>query len=202
MTPNELTTILAEPLGRQFDIPFRLMLFEQAMTSSAQYIRQTLERDPRRRQELLSHVVLKTNREGSSLQTIESIPQAIYANGRVFDYVGSSDGLHPYTYVSSFSKVQYLNQGKFVRPGVKYYTFNNSKIEVFPPVGNPNIRVDTVFTDHQSVVNLNAKSQNADYWNTELTVPMDVLNIVIKDLKQQLQIEPRENEPETTSKDS
>lgn len=176
------------------------------MVAASQFIRQTLERDPKRRQEMVRYVVLPTEYSSGVLTTKVDVPQGIFANGRVYDYVGSKDGMNPYTYVSSLSKVRYLQSSKFARSENKFYVIdgenNGAKLQLYPAIGTPDVRIETVFADLEAVHRLNAQADKVDFWESDLRIPKDVINIVLTHLKQHLQIEPKENAPDTTSQDS
>lgn len=217
MTPNELTTLLAEPLGRQFDEPFKLMTFDRGVAWYARLLRNSIEKDPRRRKEFYKAVVLRTapivkngiglqlnnecdvqnldlNFGCSIVQTVKDVPKSLFVNGIVFDYVGGAGGDNPFGQISNSSVLRFYKYNKYQKSQL-YYSYINSKIQVYDDPRIRVIRVDGIFLNLKDVHECTCDALQKDWWNTNLDIADDILQQMIQFVSQE--INPKLNTPVT-----
>lgn len=182
MTPNELTTLLAEPLGRQFDQPFKLMILDRVIGRYTRLVRQTLERDPRRRKEFIRPVVVQMERVDNTMHSIsiDQVPKALYANGILFDYVGKPDGTNPFISATSETVLRFTESNKYLKDAV-YYLYTGERIKVLNNPMIPSVRIDGVFTDIREL------DKSDDFWDKDMGIPKDISDLIIEQVGQMLQ---------------
>lgn len=196
MTPNELTTLLAEPLGRQFDEPFKLMVFDRAVIWYERLLRNTVERDPRRRKEFLASISMNVKLKSASeipnsqdcdttiamgcpvLETIKEVPKGLFVNGIVFDYVGGLDGGSPYSQISSPAIQKYDAYNKYQK-SIDRYSYLNNKIQIYGNVNLAKVRIDGIFVNLREVQSCGC-DETKDFWNTDIPYSRDILQQVIQ----------------------
>jgi hypothetical protein len=191
MTPHELTTLLAEPKGRQFDEPFKLMLLDRALVWYARLVRNTLERDPKRRKEFLRSVTMTLAGKDPRETTLE-VPEVLYANGINFEYVGTENGKRPFIQTSSPSNMEFFCHNKYQKKAT-YYTFINYKIQLLNENILNKIRLDGVFLDPRVISKTNGQDPY-EFMNTDMRIPKDIMQLIILSMEQNdLRAEPTKN---------
>jgi hypothetical protein len=202
MTPHALTTLLAEPKSRQFDEPFKLMLLDRCFVWYSRLVRNTLERDAKRRKEFLRTVILDLELSSPRV-TIEEVPVLLFANGINFEYVGAASGKKAFIYTSSPSNIEFFNHNKY-QTEATYYTYIDGKIQVHNNDLLKQVRLDGVFLNPRIVSEINGQDPY-EFMNTDMRIPGDILQLIILSMEQNdLRAEPIKNnkdELEVTSED-
>lgn len=195
MTPEQISVQLAEPLGRQFDVPFREMIKDKVLYWSERMVRNTIDKDFRRRKQLVGmfsplilHMEkvnnLPTGHPGNYRNWAESagcIPAPLYANGIIFDYVGTVDGTTPF--INSFSPTldRFAQADKYIS-NVLRYSYLSNKIQVYRNPDISQIRMDYIPSNFRDYAIFNAAMCNTDCtWdNDEYPLPGDILQLVMQ----------------------
>lgn len=186
MTPNELTTLLAEPHARQFDEPFKLMLFARAMTWYSRLARNTVEKNPLRRQEFTRTVILPMKpASGVHAESVDVISSPLFVNNILFDYVGSKDGNGPSIRVSSPAAIKIFKSNKYQKHQF-YFSYIGGKVQSYPNPGIKHLRVDGLFLHLEKLhackvcaCNECGEQETTDFWNTDMGIPGDIEQLII-----------------------
>lgn len=196
MTLNEIITILAERVGRQFDQAFKRELRVIVMVWRSRIMRQTLERNPLDRQFFKDGFLLDLEEvsitecpelAGQSctvLRSVKTIPRPVRASGIVFDYIGTDDFLQPFDRIQMwyyrFKKTSPVtgDRAKYAYKNNRIYIVNNTLIE--------RIAVEGVFEDPRSVYEMQCDdtagvkcaSDDMDF-NTSLEVGQAIIQAIL-----------------------
>lgn len=97
MTPNEITTVIAQPFGRHLDLPFKLQLFERVKAWRSRLISNSLDRDQQDRVFFQStyRVPMEVKENYSISKT--TVPKPMEETHNYYDYVGNGDPI-PFIY--------------------------------------------------------------------------------------------------------
>ncbi len=193
MTPNELTTLIAEPHAREFDEPFKLMIYDRAMVWFSRLARNTVDKDPRRRAEFTRPVYLCMQQaDALHAESRETVPSPLFVNGILFDYVGSVDGTGPAIRITSPSALKVFAENKYNKHAF-YFSYLGERIQFYLNPGIKKIRVDGLFLNLKKVNECHACScadcgteEPIDYWNTDMGIPGDILQLIIQAVEQDL----------------
>jgi hypothetical protein len=193
MTPNELTTLLAEPYARQFDEPFKLMIFDRAMIWYSRLVRNTIEKDPRRRQEFTRSVIVPMQPVTALYaESKEVLSSPLFVNGILFDYVGSSDGTSPAIRISSPATLEIFANNKYQKHQF-YFSHLGNKIQFYKNPNIKHVRVDGVFLKLQKIHECQTcecddcgELESVDFWNTDLGIPGDIEQLIVAAVEQDL----------------
>lgn len=195
MTPNQIAVQLAEPSGRQFDVPFRRMIKDKVIYWTERMVRNTIDKDPRRRAQLLQPLLVPlspvnnnlTGHPGNYKKYAEStrIPRPMFANSINFDYVGSQDGATPFIYSPGLMQDRFGASDKYLGEALRY-SYLGGKIQVYR---NPDISVVLL-----NYIPANMKEyfefqiacgQALCAWDDcEINLPGDILQLVIQSIMQ------------------
>jgi len=179
MTPNELTTLIAEPHQRQFDEPFKMMIFDRAMFWYQRLAKNTIDKDPRRRIEFMQSVQASMVKvsfpqcQDKIAETVLEIPDTLFANGIKFDFVGKVTGSLAFTRVTSPSNLEFFKHNKYQKG--PFYSYINRKIQVYEP-DIKFIRIEGLFLNLKKLSDCNSA---IDFWNTDLVIPGDIMQLII-----------------------
>lgn len=176
MTPNEISTIIAERVKKQLDIPFKLMVFDLVKTWRSTLVKNTLERNPSMKSFFMQTLIVGTQPHSSagctlptcldSAITIVPIPQAIRTGVNPYSYVGGIKGNKAYSYGMP-SVAEYLKENKYSQETVYWHKSSDKVILSSPIIAN--VRIDDVFDDPLEVAKLQCKLVSngpCDVWNS------------------------------------
>lgn len=196
MTPNEIAVQLAEPSGRQFDVPFRHMIKDKVIYWAERMVRNTIDKDPRRRAQLLQPLLVpmhttSNNPSGhpgnykSYGESISMIPRPMFANSINFDFVGSQDGSTPFIYSAGLAMDRFGSHDKYLKE-VPRYSYLEGKIQVYRNPDIPNILINYIPANMKEYAEFQlACGQTLCAWDDqELRLPGDILQLVIQSIMQ------------------
>lgn len=206
MTPNQLTALIAENLDKEFDIPFRLQLWERVKYWRDKIIDQAISKRPQDRKFYVQSLFLSMSTVNSIpcnalinlpvSATEEEIPQLVLAGGIIFDYFGGVDGKSPYREVRP-GMYNYVSESIFQKMFPAYEYSNNRG--VVDKIDVPMVRIDAIFHDPQ-YVNLLTNSctgNTSDPWDQEFPMPGDITQQVVQMILQvDYNRKPEERAPE------
>jgi len=182
--------IIATPLDKQFDDPFKLIIMKLVDVWRARLIRNSLEKAPQDRKFFRQTLYMRTkvvdeticNLTGCEIvETIDALPMSIRANNMMYDFVGAVNSTTAYQQVYS-GTLEYVLQEEYNKAPL--FMVENGKLRIYrakPPV----IKVETIFPDPQLVARMScANGVNCDYWNSNYPVPEDILQTIIQGIRE------------------
>jgi len=199
MTPNELTDILAMEIGSVNDWAFKRSVLARANATRAQLMKRTLEKTPQDRSVFTQAITVDMENfnfiDGTGLECVQSrsvcdIPVPLRSNSIVFDYVGSVDGSHAYR-ETNIGMSQFLKAG---RMGAKLIPYRYMDPRLY--IEHPNVArvlIVGIFADPEEIYNLNAKlsaCKDCDFWEARYPCSEDILDIIIKDIRESWRTRP------------
>jgi len=193
MTPNEITTVLASGFDKTFDVPFRRMLMERVDMWRARHIKNTLDKTPADRKFFRSTIFLSTTETSSVPCTLPvtvcdvwvtgTLPTPLRANSMLFDFVGSVDGMTPFS-ESSPGMVNFKNKGKYSHKLVPYI-FSNDKLYIYKKV--PMVRVDLIAALPIQLENFQCLGDSGtvcDFWDSPYPCPPEILQLIFQSIRE------------------
>lgn len=196
MTPNQIAVQLAEPSGRQFDVPFRRMIKDKVIYWTERMVRNTIDKDPKRRAQLLQPLLVPlhpvnnnpTGHSGNYKKYAESslcIPRPMFANSINFDYVGSQDGATSFVYVPGLAQDRFGSSDKYLGE-IPRYSYLGDKIQVYRNPDMPAVMINYIPANMKEYAEFQlACGQTICAWdNCELRLPGDILQLVIQSIMQ------------------
>jgi len=164
MLLSQISEILAERIGRQFDIPFRDELEDLVVIHRARILTNILSKDPSKKKYYSNSIIIdleEVNKEECDeladcncenvLRTIEEIPQVLKVGNNPFDYFGSVGGSQAFGW-TTFAAEQYLSTSKVTGKRTRYTVINN-KGYIFKEKNIPKVRIEDVFADPRKLAN-------------------------------------------------
>jgi hypothetical protein len=130
---NQIVTILAERVGRQYDLVFKRELKTIVNTWRSTILRQTLKDSPRETSHFQLSWVMPIQKDfkikcpfnyGCVLRTVDKVPQGLRLNQFPYSFVGSADLETPYTYIYP-SQLSTIKSNRNARKNNGYYTILN-----------------------------------------------------------------------------
>lgn len=211
MTLSQITEILAERVGRQFDVPFMKELEELVVAHRARILTNSLQKNPAQKKYYSSFIIVDLEVVDkdecpeieecgceSVLRTVSKLPISLKVGNNPFDYFGSPGGVNPFGW-TTFSQEAYFKHNKYTKNRTRYtllndygYVFNDKNIE--------KIRVEDVFADPRKLANFTCStSDNIPCYDstTEFLQDEAVAQLVIQSiLSQDLRLVPLEEKIE------
>lgn len=193
-TKNEIVTILAERVGRQFDQAFKRELSVMVSYWRATIMRQKLRERPQDRVffkdgfvlELEKALVTECSEIGldcTILRTKKTIPRPVRSNNIVFDYIGTDDYVNPWGAIQAWY-YKFKKSSKFTgtNPG---WIYKNNRIYIVNP--SPLLKyigVEGVFEDPRSVEEVKLCSESGDCASDDIdfNTPGDVTQAIIQSI--------------------
>lgn len=196
MTPNQISTLIAEAVKRPLDIPFKLQVFDMFKLWRSTLLKNTIQRTPSMRNAFTQRLILKTEPYSSagcglpecmdSARTIEKVPSAIRAGQTPYDFVGGVTAKVAYSYGLP-AAARYLKKGKYSQDTVYWERSDEHVILSNPEIGA--IMIIDVFDDPLKVAELQCASEGkpCDTWNTDYPATTgDILQQAIEYTIQQI----------------
>lgn len=192
MTPNEISTLIAEKFNKTFDLPFKLSVMERIKIYRERFTRQTLEKTPQERRFFMQTLFLplEKSKEMNCLPQLCDVAmsapiEVIRANNVVFDYVGSVDGQLAFSYTSP-GTMRYAKKGKYSKNKV-LFTWLNNKIVVHEYPDLPMVRVDAIFNDPYSIYAYTCETEpTCDFWDAPYPCKDEILQLCIEKVEADL----------------
>lgn len=202
MTPNEISVQIAEPFGRQFDVPFRSMLKDRVIYWATRHIRNTLDKDARRRKQFLQSLLVPLHSVSNQpsghagnykyyVESIQQLPAPLFANGINFDFVGSQDGATGFVYSANLLADRFSAHDKY-SSALPHYSFLGGKIQVYRNPDMANVLVNYIPENLRKFgeFSLACGTTSCSWDDQEYGIPGDILQLVIQsimeiDLRQQ-----------------
>jgi hypothetical protein len=214
MTPNEISTLIAETLQRQLDLPFRLAVFDKFKLWRSTLIKNTIQKQPNMKNMFVQTIFVKTAPYSSKgcadgpncidgARTVIPIPLAVRVGNSPYDYVGGVQGDNSYSYGAP-SASRYIRQGKYSGTNTFWY-MSNQYIVVSNPIVT-DVRIDDVFDDPLEAKRLSCEAQNVscDLWNEPYpATTQDIIQQAIEYVIQsytQINVKPEDHESEIGDK--
>ncbi len=196
MTPNEIAVQLAEPSGRQFDVPFREMIKDKVIYWTERMVRNTIDKDPKRRSQLLCPLLVpmqtvNNNPSGHPgnyakyAESISQIPRPMFANSYNFDFVGSQDATTPFIYAPNAAFDRFGSSDKYLGSAPRY-SYLDGKIQVYRNPDIPNVLINYIPANMKEYARfqLACGSTLCDWDDQHLRIPGDILQLVMQSIMQ------------------
>lgn len=193
MTPNEIATLLAKPLGKEFDVPFREMIKKRIKYWRSTLIKRAVDKEPARRKFFLQTItvpMIPVNAVDCGLpldcmiaETTIVVPSPITANKILFDYVGSATGQNAFTWVER-SWLRFKRHDKYASQ-LGTYTWLNRKIQAHHNHMLPAVLIEGIFDDPEEVLKAQcaADASTCTYDDTEFHAPGDIMQQIIQSIQ-------------------
>lgn len=191
MTPNEITTLIASGLNEELNMPFKLMMLDRVNYWRETLIRRSLDKDPRERKFFRQTLWIPMNETNEVLCAMpytqclvarvkEPIPTPLRANGILFDYVGSVNGMNAFQNQPA-TNIPLLLQGKYSASNI-YYDWVNNDVIVYGNSKLPMVRIDGIFANPIAVMKYNCKSvaNGCDYWEEQYPCSGDIIQAIVQ----------------------
>lgn len=194
MTLNEITTLIASHLGKELDMPFKLILAEKVNYWRARLLKDTLKGDIRSRRYNIQTLWVYPKTEGEipecfnkeglecKLYVTTELPKPLRANNILFDYVGTADGMTPYQETQS-AYIPYLAHNKYSCNIVKY-VYEQNRLKFYNKNDNLAVKVQGIFERPLDVFKYNCGEGDCDIWNEEYPIKADSLQLVVQSILQ------------------
>ena len=188
MKLKQITSLISERAGRQFDVPFQKEVEQMVHYWRAEFIRRTLNKDPSGRRFFLQAYrdTLKpaSKQECGGIdcnisRTESTVPSPIRTTGPLFDYVGSVNGENAFGLVHT-SYIQTMKYNRYTRKHPRYM-YLNGYIFVINKADAQNIRIEGIFSDPTALASFSCTSGSSACYdeNSEYPMPLDLAPLVI-----------------------
>jgi len=188
---NQITTIIAGHLDREFDEPFKRMLGPVVDAWRSTLLGRSLDKHPEQRA-IYRQTLFVPMEMASNVSCNVSVPLCKVAKSKMelpvplrsgnftFDYVGSIDGQNPFQ-LAAPGTLYYLSAGKYSRHSY-FYEYTNGRIEVRQNKHLPMIRVDGVFDRPMDVMQWNCQQtgNGCDWWDLPYPATGDLVQMIIQ----------------------
>lgn len=187
---NELAVLIAEPLGRALDVPFREQLKERIKNWRGKLLRDTLNKNPKDRvfftqtitipMEKVSAVDCGIPLDCKLMRSKFKVPTPIRANGILFDFVGSVDHGNAFKLVKRHELPFFLVQ-KYAPLVSTVYSYENEYILLPDNRLTPNITAEAIFPDPELIGELACGGEeNCDFDDAEYPIPPDLAQQIVQ----------------------
>lgn len=191
MTPDEITTLIATNLDREFDVPFKKQLYERVKYWRGTLIKQALDRAPNDAKFFRAVAYIPM----AKVNTLECVPgmECFAAVSTVdlprslrvtdagyYSYVGSIDGLSPFAYADAGTR-RYLQSGKYSQ-NFTYYGITGLKIVVTNDA-LPLVRIEGIpddIEDWAPYADCKGPNPNCDWWKTDIPMTSDIAQKIVQ----------------------
>ena len=194
MTLNQATTLLAGQLGKELDLPFKLMLAERIRIWRSRLLKNTLDKDQRERKffRQIVYIPMVKTKEVPCITSFEGcdvavsahpVPKPLRANGILFDYLGGINGMNPFQ-ESTMGMIQIMAQGKYSKCNTRF-TWSEPTIMVHGNPELPMIRIEGVFDNPEDAAKLNCSCgiiDDCDFWNREYPCSGDIMQLIVQSI--------------------
>lgn len=193
MTPNEITTLIAQEKDKELDVPFKKIIYERVkywrstlikqsldkVRQDARYFRQTIYMP----MELVNRTALVAPVPISDFQAISSydipLPLRVSDNG-MFSYVGAIDGQSSFGWADS-GTITYLQAGKYSGKAIFYEWWNNKLVTSCLPNLNKAM-IQGVFNEPEEAMKFytGVYTPTLDWWDMDIPMSGDIEQRVVQ----------------------
>lgn len=194
MTLNEATTLLASQLGKELDVPFKLMMAARIQVWRSRLIKNSIDKNPQERKffRQVIYVPIKKESEVACCTTFPGcdiavssvkVPMPLRANNILFDYVGGVNGHNPFQPATGGFQV-FMSQGKYSK-GIIRYTWTSPILSVFGNPDLPMVRLEGIFDNPEEAAVLNCQTQatGCDFWNEPYPCSGDIMQLILQNIR-------------------
>jgi len=195
MTLNEICTMIASHMDKEFDEPFKLIIAEKVRVWRSRLIKNSVDKDERERKFFIQTVFMRMEERNEAecevpytqckvAWSVDKVPKPLRANGMLFDYIGSLNGMNAFK-SSPVGMMTFMQAGRY-SANVIYYLYENEKIKVYGNSKLPIIRIDGIFDDPEAAAQLSCGSINSkcNFWNEEYPASGDIIQLIIQSILQ------------------
>lgn len=202
MTLIQIAEILAERVGRQFDIPFRKELEDLIVIHRARILTNSLSKNPALKKYYSQSIIIdveEVDRDECDelttcacehiLRTTQEIPEVLKLGVNPYDYFGSQGGAQAYGW-TTFAAEQYLATSAVIGKRIRYTRLNNRGY-IFNDKNIEKIRLEDVFADPRKLANFSCSaydnipcySKTSDFVSDEAVTQLIIESILTKELR-------------------
>lgn len=195
MTLNEICTMIASHMDKEFDEPFKLIIAEKVRVWRARLIKNSVDKDERERQYFIQTIYMKMEERNEVecevpytqckvARTIDEVPKPLRANGILFDYAGSLNGMNAFK-KASVGFLSYMMAGRY-SSRIIYYTYENDRVKVYNNSKLPIMRIDGMFDNPEAAAQLSCSntSTQCNFWNEEYPASGDIIQLIVQSILQ------------------
>jgi hypothetical protein len=166
-TFKELAVLIAEPLGRELDEPFKAQIAARIKYWRAKLLKDSLNKNPKDRQYFTQRITIKLSEVSAvdcgidldcTFMRSEEIPNIVRANGILFDFIGSVDGSTPFRMIKRWELPYHLSS-KYSPKVTTFAAWENKRI-LLP--GNRLIEwvsIEAIFDDPEAAHNMDCSGE-------------------------------------------
>lgn len=189
MTPNEITTLIAAAMNKQFDTPFKMMLIKRVDAWRSRLIKNSLDSTPSDRKFFRQTIYLPLTKEQEVLCSLGlelcdvavsvKVPKLLRANSITFDYLGAINGANAFQEVFP-GMISY--KGKYSQSLIQY-SLMNDRIVIYNKPNLPMIRVDAIWDNPSEVADLlctGSDTGSCDFWTNPYPCTNEILQMIIE----------------------
>lgn len=185
--------MIAKDYGKELDVPFKKMVYEQVKYWRSTLIKQSLDKsrkDSKYFRQTIYLPMAKINTlsmapetSAYAAETIIEVPLPIRISDQLFDYIGGIDGVSPFGYADDGS-LAYLRSDEYARL-FNYAQYINRKVRTAEAPDLAIIRISGIFNSPEEamVYETTPPEPNIDWWNRDIPVSGDIEQRVIQCLK-------------------
>lgn len=189
-TFNEIAVLVAEPLGRVLDDPFREMVKARAKYWRSKLLRDTLNKNSKDRVHFIQYITLGLQQVSAVdcgipldckvMKTINPVPVPLRANSMIFDYVGSPDGSNPFT-PTTRAVMKFKLQDKYAPLVSTYYTWENRYIVLPKNRMVQKVMIGGIFDDPEAAFLANCDAAaDCNFYEAEYPVSGDIAQQIVQ----------------------
>lgn len=188
---NQIAEILAERVGRPFDIPFQDLVKPMIIAWSNRLTKNSLEKHMFDRKHFLVPILVKLEETRAIkcedenckiLKSIDKVPKPIRVNNILFDYVGSSDYMTSYDLINEY-EIGWLSGNRYTKNRIKYF-YKNQHLYLYVSTNTilEDVAVDLIPADVSEVEKLCGE----ECYNDDMDFPIhpDLLQLLFSSILQ------------------
>lgn len=190
-TFNELAVLIAEPLGRALDVPFREQLKERIKYWRGKLMRDTLNRNPKDRAFFTQSITIPMEEASAVdcgipldcklMRSKTKLPALVRANNILFDFVGSVDHGNVFKLVKRH-ELPFFLKAKYQPLVTTYYAYENGYILLPHNRLMEHVTVEAIFADPEEAVEAacGGESGSCSFEDTEYPMPPDLAQQIVQ----------------------
>lgn len=205
-TLNEIAVLVAEPLGRALDVPFKEQVKARAKAWRSKLLRDTLNRNPKDRVFFTQSITMELEETAATecgiqlpckvLRTKEKIPTVVRANNIYLDYVGSIDGSNGFRLTPSW-QLPFILTAKYAPLVSHFYGVLNERVVLHKNPLMTHVRVEGIFDDPEAAYLASCVDGACAFEDAEYPIPGDLVQQIVQYILQVDFNRPPLDEPKT-----
>lgn len=197
---TQMVELLADMAGRPFDVPLQEELKVIFNYKRADWMQKVIEKYPAQRRMFMRYItdeLVDVDRAecpapstGCTVRrTTNQIPIPLRTSYTFFDYVGDTDKLDGYTYVTPDQLLYMVNYGsKYTKDRPKYF-YANGYVYIYNDNFIDNITIGGIWPDQRQLNTFKCDDQPCYTDDDQYDIPDDILNLMVQDtLKNELRL--------------